>query len=129
MADHATTEHSTSGEEHHHGRYHPHVVPLPMLAGVFAALLALTVITVAVTLVDLGGLNLPVALLIAAVKASLVALYFMHLRWDSPFNAVALIAAFLFLALFLWFAIVDTDQYAPQMMPITEREGLVGPGG
>lgn len=47
---------------------------------VLVALLALLAVTVAVAFVDLGGLNLLVALLIAITKALLVALFFMHLR-------------------------------------------------
>jgi len=50
---------------------------------VCAALLVLTVITVAVSYVHLGTMNVVVALLIASVKASLVALFFMHLRYES----------------------------------------------
>jgi len=57
---------------------------------VFVALLLLTVVTVLVSYVDLGLWNTVVALLIASVKASLVALFFMHLKgesrlvWGSP---------------------------------------------
>ena len=126
MAEHATEhghEHGGS-DEHHHGRYHPHVVPLWLLVVVFAALLVLTFITVEVTRFEWGMWDLAVALLIAAVKSSLVVLYFMHLRWDSPFNSVVVVAAFLFLALFLWFAIIDTGQYAGSKQPTAEREGL-----
>lgn len=50
---------------------------------VWGALIVLTVITVAVSYVNLGMMNVVVALLIASVKASLVALFFMHLRYDS----------------------------------------------
>jgi len=47
---------------------------------VFAALVALTLVTIAVAMIDLGPLNIAVALLIAVTKASLVAVFFMHLR-------------------------------------------------
>lgn len=50
---------------------------------VWGALIVLTGVTVAVSYVHLGQLNIVVALLIASVKASLVALYFMHLRSES----------------------------------------------
>ena len=50
---------------------------------VFAALAAATVITVAAARVDLGGhTNVIVAMLIASIKATLVALIFMHLKWE-----------------------------------------------
>ena len=50
---------------------------------VWGALIVLTAVTVAVSYVHLGLMNVVVALLIASVKASLVALYFMHLRYES----------------------------------------------
>ena len=56
-----------------------------------------TVATVAATWVDLGGWNLWIALGIATVKASLVALYFMHLRYDNPFYALIFVTALVFL--------------------------------
>src|SRR5690349_18980948 len=76
---------------------HVHVVPPKILLTVFAALLVLTFLTVAVTWVDFGRTaNVWIALTIAAIKSALVALYFMHLRWDSKFNSVILIAALFF---------------------------------
>lgn len=51
---------------------------------VFAALVIGTILTVAVATVDLGGSkNILLAVLIAAVKASLVAAIFMHLKWEG----------------------------------------------
>ncbi|HBX43742.1 MAG TPA: cytochrome-c oxidase [Deltaproteobacteria bacterium] len=50
---------------------------------VWGALVVLTVVTVAVSYVHLGMLNVVVALLVASVKASLVALFFMHLRYEN----------------------------------------------
>jgi len=51
--------------------------------GVFVALAIATVITVAASTIDFGGhLNMFIALLIAVVKASLVAAIFMHLKWE-----------------------------------------------
>lgn len=96
----------------HHA--HVHAVPVWLLAAVLAVLLALTVLTVAVTYIDLGRTgNIMVALGIAVIKSALVVLYFMHLRWDSPFNSVILCSALLFIAVFLAFAMVDTSEYRP----------------
>ncbi|MGZ8432228.1 MAG: cytochrome C oxidase subunit IV family protein [Candidatus Deferrimicrobiaceae bacterium] len=50
---------------------------------VWGALIVLTAVTVSVSYVYLGLMNVVVALLIASVKASLVALFFMHLRYES----------------------------------------------
>jgi cytochrome c oxidase subunit IV len=92
-----------------------HVAPLRVLLGVFAVLLALTFTTVAATWFDFGGWALAIALGIATVKASLVALYFMHLRYDNPFYAVIFLTALLFLALFLSLTLLDSLQYQPEV--------------
>lgn len=92
-----------------HGLAHP--VPMSLLLGIFGLLMVLTAATYGAALIDLGPFNIVLALLIAVVKASLVGLYFMHLRWDSPFNAVILIASLFFVALFIGVAIMDTTQY------------------
>lgn len=92
-----------------------HVIPAGVLVAVFAALLILTGITVAVTWVDLGPWNLVAAMAIATVKASLVALYFMHLRYDHPFHALVFVAALVFLALFLVPTLQDTVQTEPDI--------------
>jgi cytochrome c oxidase subunit 4 len=67
--------------------------------------------------VDLGQANIWIALAIAFVKASIVALYFMHLRWDSPFNGIVIIAAFFFVALFIGISMLDTHTYHPALKP------------
>lgn len=94
-----------------------HIMPAWVLLAVWATLMILTVVTVAVTLVDLGDLNIWVAMLIAVAKASLVGLYFMHLRYDSPFHAIILIAALLFVAIFIGISSLDVTQYQQQMAP------------
>ena len=100
-----------------HGEHTAHAVPMKYLLGTWAALIVLTWATVAVTKVDLGALNIYVALGVAVVKATLVALYFMHLRWDKPFNTIVFIGALLFVGLFIAFAMVDTIEYQPDVIP------------
>ncbi len=56
---------------------------LALYAAVWIALLALTATTVAVSYVNLGAWNVVAALAIASVKASLVALFFMHLKYEN----------------------------------------------
>jgi cytochrome c oxidase subunit 4 len=102
------------GPEAPHG---VHAVPRRILLGVYSVLIICTVITVAVSFVDLGQANIWVALLIAVIKGSLVCLYFMHLRWDSPFNGLALVAALFFVALFIGLALLDSTSYQPQLKP------------
>jgi len=100
-----------------HGSTVGHVVPFRVLAAVWAALLVLTVATVAVTRVDLGGLNLWIAMGIATLKGSIVVLYFMHMRYDRPFNAIIFVTALLFVMLFVSIALIDTKAYEPEMVP------------
>jgi cytochrome c oxidase subunit 4 len=94
-----------------------HVVPASLLLAVWAGLMVLTVVTVAATWVDLGRLNLLLAMVIATVKASLVALFFMHLRWDKPFNAVVFIGSLFFVMLLVVLALLDTITYQPELIP------------
>jgi cytochrome c oxidase subunit IV len=113
-----------------HGGHLAHVASVKVLVGVFAALLFLTVITVLAAQVDFGSkkLNLGIAMLIAAVKASLVMLYFMHLRYDRLFHTVIIAAGILAATLFVGFALVDRGQYEdtvewdPQNPPTIQRE-------
>ena len=70
-------------------------------------LLILTVITVVAAGFDFGSANVVIALGIASLKASLVALFFMHLRWEKRINAIIAVAGFLFLGLFLLFSALD----------------------
>ena len=62
---------------------------------------AWTVLTVKVSYYDFGSANIIIAILIATMKASLVAAFFMHLRHDKLFNTLSFLAAFLFLAIFI----------------------------
>jgi len=98
-----------------------HAVPLPILVAVFAALCGLTFATVAATWFDLGAMNLIVAMAIATVKAGLVALYFMHLRYDHPFNALVLAIALGFLFLFLSVTLIDVVGYQPDIESFVEE--------
>ena len=95
-----------------HGHGIGHVLPLKVLVGTWGALMVLTVVTVAVRSIDLGAnLNLMVAMLIATVKATLVCLYFMHLRYDNRFHSIVFISAILLALLFVSFALMDSTQY------------------
>jgi cytochrome c oxidase subunit 4 len=106
--------HGDHASEYHVG----HIVPLRLLILVGLVLTVLTVITVSVTDFDFGyRTNLMVALSIATVKGSLVALYFMHLRWDRPFNAIIFVVSMVLLALFLGLAMLDTSEYQPELIP------------
>ena len=93
-----------------------HMTGPTLLLVILTALLFLTWLTVAVSYFDLGGMNVVVAMGVATVKATLVSLYFMHLRWDKPFNAVIFVGSLFFLGLFLAFALLDTGEYSDRII-------------
>ncbi|MBK9265013.1 MAG: cytochrome C oxidase subunit IV family protein [Polyangiaceae bacterium] len=105
---------STSHAEHDHGsadgEHHPHVLPFSIYIGTWVTLLFLTVVTVAASYVNLGHTgNLIVALLIATIKASVVALIFMHLKWDHKFHGIIFASSLIFLAIFIGITMSDTQ--------------------
>lgn len=85
---------------------HAHGGPIIYTANL-VALLILTAITVGASYIDFGPANVVVALAIATVKATLVGLFFMHLLWDKPTNAIIAVSGFLFLGIFLTFTLLD----------------------
>ena len=99
----ANPQHSHAHEHHVHGG--------PKVYGaVLAALFALTVITVIASKIDFGSsaANVVIALGIATVKGTLVALWFMHLKYDKPVNGMIFVATLFFLFLFFLFPYIDT---------------------
>ena len=111
----ATTTHTTRPD------YHPEGTPdlpeehsatehvsLATYLIVFAALMVLLVITVAVAFyVHAGNLNLLIALVIATIKAALVVLFFMHVKYASRLTKIFVVAAFLWLAIMFGFTFAD----------------------
>ena len=94
-----------------------HITTIRLIVVVWIALMIGTWLTVSATYVDLGALNIWIGLAIATVKAVLVGLYYMHLRWDKPFNAFVFLSAFLFLGLFIGIAMMDTGQNRDTVIP------------
>ncbi len=87
---------------------HPHISPLSTYIAVYSTLLVLTMATVGVSYLGLPAEpSLIVAMCIAAVKATLVVLFFMHLKYDSKFNAFIFLAAFWFGGSFFLFTFMD----------------------
>lgn len=74
-----------------------HVAPKSMYYLVFLALLVGTGLTVAAAFIDMGAMNNVVMLLIAVIKATLVVLFFMHVRWSSRLTWVIAMAGFFWL--------------------------------
>ena len=101
----------------HNNKHTPHILPLSLYLTIGGVLLVLTAVTVMVSFYQFGPFNLLIAMFIAAVKASLVAMYFMHLKYDSKIYLVIFVMAILFLATFITFTMFDTLQ-RDQMYPM-----------
>jgi cytochrome c oxidase subunit 4 len=76
---------------------HSHIASKAQYFAIFGALMVLTIITVAVSRVDLGRLNVVVALAVAVTKASLVILYFMHVKYNNALTKLTAACGFLWL--------------------------------
>ena len=78
-----------------------HVVPRKIYYAIFATLIVLTWVTVQAAFVDLGALNSVIALTIAVVKATLVVLFFMHVRYSSRLTRVVVISGLFWLGILM----------------------------
>lgn len=86
-----------------HETYTGHAAPhhrasIATYFAVFATLMVLTILTVWVSRIDLGGMNTVVAMAVAIVKASVVILWFMHVIHSPRLTWIVIIASFLWLA-------------------------------
>jgi cytochrome c oxidase subunit 4 len=98
-----------------------HVVSPKILIATAAALLVMTALTVTASKVafdkiEMHELTIVVCLAIALVKASIVCLFFMHLKWDRPFNAFVLVGSLSLVVLFITFALTDTTEYQHEII-------------
>ena len=89
---------------------HHHILPLKLYLTIGGALLFLTFVTWWVAHFDFGAMNMVIAMLIALVKATLVVMYFMHLRYDSKLYLSVFLLALLMLATFIIFTMLDTER-------------------
>ena len=100
--------------EHEHGHGHgPHIVPVATYLLVFAALMLGTYMTVWAAGKDFGAMNTVVALGIAVTKATLVILFFMHVKYSARLTQLVVGVAFAFLTLLL--AGIVNDYYSPRL--------------
>ena len=87
--------------------YIEHHVPKSTYFIVFGALMVLTGVTVGVAFVDLGRLNVVVALAVAILKATMVVLFFMHVKYSSRLTQLVVIAALAWLAILFGVTLTD----------------------
>ena len=91
-----------------------HVSPLSTYITIFLALMVLTALTVFAAFVNLGQFNAPIALAIAIFKATLVILYFMHVKYSSKLTKLVVMTGLFFLVILLGETMMD---YASRGFP------------
>ena len=84
-----------------------HIVPKSVYALVFTTLIVLTWVTAWVSTVDLGPMNIYVALSIAIFKASIVVLFFMHVKYSSRLTKMIVCSGVLWLLFLLFVTMGD----------------------
>ncbi len=84
-----------------------HLVPVWIYVAIWATLMVFTALTVFAATVELGVFNIVVALLIATIKGTLVALFFMHLRYSTKLTMVTVVAAIFFLLIMFSLSMTD----------------------
>ena len=94
-----------------------HIASVKSYVGIFLALMVLTAITVLVAYVNLGQLNKVVALGIASLKATLVVLFFMHVKYSSRLTKLVVMSGFFFLIILLGLTMVDYGSRGWTPMP------------
>ncbi len=130
---HAHAGHDHEHDEHDDGAVHVHIGSNQSYVGIFLALIFLTFMTVKVSYYDFGSANIIIAMLIATMKATLVAAFFMHLRYDKLFNTLAFLGSFLFLAIFILLTYDDLGNRG-RVDPayggtVNVQTGAMAPGG
>jgi cytochrome c oxidase subunit 4 len=84
-----------------------HIPPVRTLVAVFGALIILTGTTVGVSFIELGDWNVVVAILIAVIKASLVAWIFMGVRHATTLNRLFVVAGLIWLGIMILLTFTD----------------------
>lgn len=84
-----------------------HILSYRFLAQILGGLVLLTAVTVGVSYIDWGFLNVPIALFVASSKATLVLLFFMHIKYEGMVIKVSFISTMLVLAFLISFTFWD----------------------
>ena len=95
-----------------------HIVPVKVYLAIFLALLAGTALTVFAAFQDFPWqLNTVIALTIASIKATLVVLYFMHVRYSTRLVWVIVVAALFWMGIL--FALTFSDYLTREWIPLS----------
>ena len=122
MSSHTSHTHSEGHHSHGAGIFHATLL----------ALLFLTIVTVGASYItfESSAANVVIALFIASIKATLVALFFMHLKFEKPVNGIIAMSGFLFLGIFLMFCLIDLntrrDAVPANLHPVVQTEPVPG---
>ena len=108
MAEHINKSDGAHGSESGaEGHAESHIVSTKVYFAVFAALILLTWVTSGVATLDLGRLNIYVALSIAVFKASLVLFFFMHVKYGTRLTKMIVMSGVYWLILLLFIVMMD----------------------
>ena len=100
-----------------HDEYHVHIAPIGMYIKVFLALFVLTIVTYLVALVDLGKMSDVVAVGIALFKASLVVMFFMHLKYSAKILWLVAVSGLVMTIVMFCFTMSDYVSRAAPYIP------------
>lgn len=85
----------------------PHMFEYTTLLKILLALFVLTGLTVGTSYLDLGKLNVWIALIIASCKGTLVLIYFMHMKFEGKFLVLSFLGTIFFLGIMISFTFWD----------------------
>lgn len=103
-----------------HDEYHVHIAPIGLYIKVFLALFILTIVTYLVALVDLGKMSDVVAVGIALLKASLVVMFFMHLKYSAKILWLVAVSGLVMTIVMFCFTMSDYVSRAAPYVPYPE---------
>lgn len=84
-----------------------HISSYKLLGVVLGSLLVLTGITVGISYIDMGFFNVPIALLVASTKSTIVLLFFMHLKYEGKVIAISFTSTVIVLCTLIGFTFWD----------------------
>ena len=96
---------------------HTHHIPASVYYKNFVVLLVLMVLTIAAAQINLGPLNIPIALAIAATKATLVVLFFMGVKYGTRLTWVWTALGFIWLVIMFG---ITLDYVAREWIPLSQ---------
>ena len=96
-----------------------HVLPLRVYFAVFFGLMAFTAVTVAAAFVNMGAMNNVIMMAIATIKATLVVLFFMHVRYNTRLIPVIIVSGLFFLLIL--FSLLFADYFSRGWLGVDGR--------